>query len=184
MFRGRARKKVYSAVNIRVFARDETVQRLDHLLRFLRRRGVIQINQRFSVHLRREDRKIGPQCGDIVRYAFERGCALIAKPLRQPQAPPPTRATLNCELPRPPISLYRLRQEGADQNQFCFLFRNAARAQIKQRIVIQRADRRTVTAQHVVGEDFEFGFRIGFGVRRKQQRPEQPDGSPISRILP
>ena len=64
----------------------------------------------------------------------------------------------------------RFLQEGADQHVARLGFRDAARAQIEQRIRVEIADRRAMGAFHVVGEDFEFRLQVGFGALAEQQR--------------
>ena len=42
-----------------------TRERVNHSLRLLRRRGIVQIGQRFAVYLTREDRKLGADVVDV-----------------------------------------------------------------------------------------------------------------------
>ena len=50
------------------------------------------------------------------------------------------------------------------------LGRNAARHQIEFKPLVERAGGRTVAADHVVGEDFQFRLVVGFRLVRQQQR--------------
>ena len=56
---GEVRQVVQPTVDVGVFARIGAADRVDHDLRLLRARAVVEIDQRPPVHLRREDREIG-----------------------------------------------------------------------------------------------------------------------------
>src|SRR5947209_20456522 len=53
-----------------------------------------------------------------------------------------------------------------DEQRFGLWRRNAARAQIEQQVLIEVARRGTVTALHIVGEDFQFRLVVGLGLLR------------------
>ena len=64
---GRKIGKVMQApVNIGIFIRIPTDDRVDHHLGFLRRSPIVQIDQRLAVHLAPEDREIQPDLFDII----------------------------------------------------------------------------------------------------------------------
>src|SRR6266567_5066485 len=67
----------------------------------------------------------------------------------------------------------RVLEKSPDEKAFRLTLWNAARAQIEQRVLIERADRRAVPADHVVGEDYQLRLGISFGAGRKQQRLEE-----------
>ena len=48
--------------------------------------------------------------------------------------------------------------------------RNAARAQIEQQLLVERAGGGAMAALHVVGKDFQLRLVVGFGLVRQQQR--------------
>ena len=60
--------------------------------------------------------------------------------------------------------------------------RNAARHQIEQQIVIERAGGRAMAADHVVGEDFELRLVVGLGLVRQQQRMRHHLGVGLLRV--
>ena len=59
----------------------------------------------------------------------------------------------------------RVFEEGLDQQLFRFRLRDSARAQVEHRVVVQRADRGAVPAEHVVGENLELRLGVAFGAR-------------------
>ena len=57
-FRGEVRQVVEPAMNVGIFLGIGAGDRVDHHLRLLRRSAIVQIHQRFAVHLAGEDRKV------------------------------------------------------------------------------------------------------------------------------
>ena len=64
---------------------------------------------------------------------------------------------------------------------FC---RNAARPQIEQQVLVERARGRAVAALHVVGEDLQFRLVVGLGLLRQQQRMRRHLGVGLLRVRP
>ena len=79
-------------------------------------------------------------------------------------------------------ALDRLADEGLDQQRLGFLGRNAARLQIEQQVLVERAGGRAVAALHVVGEDLELRLVVGLGVLRQQQRVRRHLGVGLLRV--
>ena len=79
-------------------------------------------------------------------------------------------------------ALDRLADEGLDQQRLGLLGRNAARHEIEQQVLVERARGRAVAALHVVGEDFELRLVVGLGRLREQQRVRHHLGVGLLRL--
>src|SRR5436853_7420179 len=95
-------------------------------------------------------------------------------------------------IPRPPSSTLfpyttlfrsRLADEGLDQQRLRLLFRQAARLQIEQQAVVERAGRGAMAAGDVVGEDLELRLAVGLGLVGQQQRPRHHLAVGLLRVL-
>ena len=64
----------------------------------------------------------------------------------------------------------RLGAEAFEQHRLGLRARQAARLEIEGLLGIERGDRRAVTAEHVVGEDLEFGLGVHLRLGREQDR--------------
>ena len=80
--------------------------------------------------------------------------------------------------------LDRFADERLDHQRLGLLLRDAARLQIEQQIVVERARGRAVPAQHVVGEDFQLRLVVGLGLLREQQRMRRHLGIGLLRVRP
>src|SRR3954466_8359511 len=58
-------------------------------------------------------------------------------------------------------ALDRFADEGLDQERLGFLCRNAARLEIKQKVIVERAGGRAMAALDIVGVDFQFRLAVG-----------------------
>ena len=76
----------------------------------------------------------------------------------------------------------RLADEGLDHQRLGLLGRDAARPQIEQQILVERAGGRAVAALHVVGKDLELGLVVGLGLLRQQQRVRRHLGVGLLRV--
>ena len=75
-----------------------------------------------------------------------------------------------------------LADEGLDQQRLGFLLGKAARPQIEQQALVERAGGRAMAAGDVVGEDFQFRLVVGFGLVGQQQRPRHHLGVGLLRV--
>src|ERR1043166_1856815 len=92
-----------------------------------------------------------------------RGCDASSTSFREPAA-----RTFHQRLAQARMldALDRLADEGLDQQRPGPLARNAARAQIEQEVVVERAGGRAVAALHRVREAFELPLVVGLGLLR------------------
>ena len=67
-------------------------------------------------------------------------------------------------------ALDRLTDEGLDQQRLGFLRRNAARLEIEQKVIVERAGGRAMATLHIVSVDFQLRLAIGLGVLGQAQR--------------
>ena len=80
--------------------------------------------------------------------------------------------------------LHRLADEGLDQKRLRLLRRDAARLEVEQQILVERARGRAVTALHVVGKNFELRLVVGLCLVREQQRVGRHLGIGLLRVRP
>src|SRR5262249_936017 len=145
------------------------------------------------INLRRENRKILANAGHIVTAIGDCGMhACYSLPTPWPNACAPVRMTIDgsppclavalVPTPSGPCAHPRLRDrhqgfldalllnslkslpdEGRDQQRLGFLLRQAARFNVKQEILVERARGRTVPALHVISEDLQLRLVVRLG---------------------
>ena len=171
-------KIMHAAMDIGVFAFGETRHRLQHRARLLRRSAAVEIDQRLAIDLR------ATGCGNRRAPLPHRkpGVILTGAVMRA------TSFSATFTAPRTAsrrsvlaISVNASSRKACNQQMPRVLFRNAARAQIEQRIRIQIAHRRAMGAFDIIGEDFQFGLEIGFGAPAQQQAPWRSGDCPRRR---
>ena len=172
------RERVHAAVDVRVGPSVDVGDRLDDGLRLLRRRRVVEIDERLAVNRAREDREVAADRLDVEGRAAPLGGlatredgAHAARPGSRPLAraaadrvAPPRRAERRDADPRGDVA-----REGVDQEVPGLRLADPARAQVEQRGVVELPDRRAVPALDVVGEDLERRRRVDERLLREEQ---------------
>lgn len=130
---------------------------VNHLARFLRTGGAVEISQRQTVYLTRKHRKVGPH--------FVDGKNHLAPP-RQPLTDSGQHLLFK------PLITQCFRQfgsEGVNDHLLGILLIDPARAQIEYLFIINTPHRRAVAAFHIICIDFQLRFRIHFRQFAHQQ---------------
>jgi len=96
---GQVRQKMQAPVDVGIFFRIGPRDGVDDHLRFLGRRAIVQIDQRFAVHLPREDGEIGADALHVIgpssmSFSSAASSALLAKVL---PPPPPKKMPDGCK---------------------------------------------------------------------------------------
>ena len=165
------REPVDPAVDVGVLLLVVAGHRGDDGARLLRRRGVVEIDQRLVPHPPREDGEVAPYRFDVELIA---GCRrLNDHPPYPPEIRRPTlasasarRCARSCAGPTP---VDDLAAEGTGEHAHRLGPGNGARLQVEQGVFVQLASGRGVAAAHVVGVDLELRLRGDVGVVRQQQ---------------
>ena len=156
-----------AAMHVGVFALVGLRHAVEHGIRLLRRGGVVEIDQRLAIDLHGERRKILAHAGDII------GTVLDCRMRAHARALQPALGDADHVLAQIVIGdlFDRFAHESLDQQRLGLLLGQAARPQIEQQAVVERAGGGAVAAGDVVGEDLELGLVVGLGFVREQQRP-------------
>ena len=167
-------------MHVGVFGRVGVLDAVQHRLRLLRRGRVVEIDERLAVDLHAEDREILADAVDVIGAIGDRGMHGHARFASQA-------ATCSISVSRRPGVLDafdRLADKGLDHQRLGLLGGNAARLEVEQQVLVERAGGRAVAALHVVGEDFELGLVVGLGLVREQQRVRRHLGVGLLGVRP
>ena len=187
---------VHAAMDVGVVVAVVARDRVDHRLRLLRRRRVVEIDERLAVDRvgegsgSRRGRAATSNVGAGAATAARAGCSPRARSscrvhFRQIAA----RAARTARLRAPRAAARSGRRsstcagERVDQHVARLGVGQAARAQVEDRVVVELADRRAVRALHVVGEDLELRLGVDRRVVGEQQRPVRLLGVGLLRVL-
>ena len=194
---------VHAAVDVRVDRRRssrEIASSTDS--RLLRRRRVVEIDERLAVDRAREDREVGANALDVERRRCGPGARLIARRgdrsarhARGGRHAPSTSARSFASCSKSSAS--SASRSGSiwtpsstwPANAWISMSRasaygQAAGAQVEDRLVVELADRRAVRALHVVGEDLELRLGVDRRAVGQEQRAVRLLGVGLLRVLP
>ena len=168
-------ERVHAAMNVGVLLAVVPREPIDHRLRLLRRRRVVQVDERLAVDATAQNRKVRADGVDI-RSSSRGG--------RNGSHDRPSHAAAGSALRElPPHALLRARADrlerqaaqhvgGKSVNQQLPRVRVAqpARAEIEERLIVELTHGRAVRALDVVGENLELRLRVDLRILREQQR--------------
>ncbi len=155
-----------AAMHVGVFGLVRLLHAVEHGVRLLRRRGVVEIDQRLAIDLHARAPENPRARVRRRRYRWRPPDASISL------ASSSQRSRRDRDVAQPVVDdrFDRLADERLDQQRLRLLLRQAAGAQVEQQALVQRARGRAVTAGDVVGENLELRLVVGLGLVRQQQR--------------
>ena len=148
-----------AAMHIGVFVRVGVLDAIEHRLRLLRRGRVVEIDERLAIDLHAEDREILADAGDVIGAVGD--CGMHGHARLASQAA--TCSIKRVAQARVLDALDRLADKGLDHQRLGLLGRDAARLEIEQQVLVERAGGGAMAALDVVGKDFELGLVVGLG---------------------
>ena len=178
--RGRAfAQEMDAPMDVGVLVLVDVADGVDDVARLLRRRRVVEIDQRLPVDLAPEDGEVPAHASHVegagVPGGLEADHGRAVGHHRSPSrvaSPPGLLQRAPERFSRAGVAdlVERACEERLDEHLPCLAARNAARVQVEQHGLVELARRRAVRALDVVGVDLELGLRVHLGARRQQNR--------------
>ena len=168
-------------MHVGIFRRIGLLDAVEHGLGLLRRRRVVEINQRLAIDLHGEDREILADAVDVI--------GAVAHRRMHRQLPRARSQATTCSISasrKPACSMPSIASptKACTSSASASIFGNAARHQIELEVLVERARGGAVAALHVVGKNLELRLVVGLGLVGQQQRPRHHPGVGLLRMRP